>query len=300
MGFRKNMHFNVLLISWFFIIGAAIGSFLNVVVYRLPKKENLIYPPSHCPSCAHRIRWYDNIPIISWLVLRGRCRDCGAAISVRYPLVEFITGAMFALLTMTEFCFNAVNCPVTLSNNAGQAISNCAGPLQLYEILLYHLLLLSTLLVAALMEIDRQQVSWRVFAPALAVGIIAPLACPYLRPMHAWNSLPFYISDIVDSGLAVASGGIFAYLAWRFQKKEPSVGLGWGLFCLGIFLGWQSVIVLALLMFLIGLALWFFARRRKRSSESWPKSVWLFAASFAWLLLWPTLINTFVSGVLQK
>jgi leader peptidase (prepilin peptidase) / N-methyltransferase len=78
------------------LLGAAIGSFLNVVIYRLPRGESLVSPPSRCPSCEAPIAPYDNIPVISWLLLRGRCRNCGAAISPRYPLVEALTAASFA------------------------------------------------------------------------------------------------------------------------------------------------------------------------------------------------------------
>lgn len=81
-----------------FVFGALIGSFLNVVVWRVPQGLSVVRPPSACPSCGHEIAWYDNIPIVSWLVLRARCRSCGAHISVRYPLVEAGTGLAFALV----------------------------------------------------------------------------------------------------------------------------------------------------------------------------------------------------------
>jgi leader peptidase (prepilin peptidase)/N-methyltransferase len=77
-------------------LGAVIGSFLNVVVYRLPRAESLVTPGSRCPSCEHAIAPYDNVPVVSWLLLRGRCRHCGARISPRYPLVELITAVAFA------------------------------------------------------------------------------------------------------------------------------------------------------------------------------------------------------------
>ena len=78
------------------VLGAIIGSFLNVVVWRLPRGESLASPPSRCPSCGNRIAPYDNVPVVSWLLLRGRCRHCGARISPRYPLVELLTAAAFA------------------------------------------------------------------------------------------------------------------------------------------------------------------------------------------------------------
>jgi leader peptidase (prepilin peptidase) / N-methyltransferase len=77
-------------------VGALLGSFLNVVIWRLPRKESLVTPGSHCPSCEHEIAPYDNVPVVSWLVLRGRCRYCGARISPRYPLVELLTAVAFA------------------------------------------------------------------------------------------------------------------------------------------------------------------------------------------------------------
>jgi leader peptidase (prepilin peptidase) / N-methyltransferase len=76
------------------VLGAIVGSFLNVVAYRLPRRESLITPASHCPSCGTPVKPYDNVPVLSWLLLRGHCRSCGGAISVRYPLVEATTAAL--------------------------------------------------------------------------------------------------------------------------------------------------------------------------------------------------------------
>src|SRR5688572_9738774 len=78
------------------VFGAIIGSFLNVVIWRLPRGENLAKPPSACPSCGVQIKPYDNIPILSWLILRGKCRNCGAKISARYPFVEALTAFLLA------------------------------------------------------------------------------------------------------------------------------------------------------------------------------------------------------------
>ncbi|MDQ1697873.1 MAG: leader peptidase (prepilin peptidase) / N-methyltransferase, partial [Frankiaceae bacterium] len=80
------------------LLGLAIGSFLNVVIWRVPRSESVVRPPSHCPSCDAEISPRDNIPVLSWLILRGRCRHCGQPISRRYPLVELTTGVLFALL----------------------------------------------------------------------------------------------------------------------------------------------------------------------------------------------------------
>ncbi|GEL93481.1 prepilin peptidase [Cellulomonas composti] len=81
------------------LLGLAIGSFLNVVVWRVPRGESVVHPPSACPRCGHAIRRRDNVPVVSWLLLRARCRDCGEPISARYPAVEATTGALFGLAT---------------------------------------------------------------------------------------------------------------------------------------------------------------------------------------------------------
>lgn len=90
--------YDILLQVWWFVLGAVLGSFLNVVIYRLPRRESLIWPGSHCPKCGHLIRWYDNIPILSWLLLQGRCRDCSAPISARYPVIEALAALTVGLI----------------------------------------------------------------------------------------------------------------------------------------------------------------------------------------------------------
>ncbi len=88
----------LLIVAFAALLGLAVGSFLNVVVWRTPRGESLVSPASACPGCGHAIRRRDNVPVLSWLVLRGRCRDCGMRISARYPLVEAATGVIFALI----------------------------------------------------------------------------------------------------------------------------------------------------------------------------------------------------------
>jgi leader peptidase (prepilin peptidase)/N-methyltransferase len=100
---------SMVLTLWFVIFGGCIGSFLNVLVYRLPRRESLVHPPSHCPRCKHLIRWYDNLPVFGWIKLRGKCRDCRSPISVRYPCVEgfcaVLFGGVFVLLDQMGLSF---------------------------------------------------------------------------------------------------------------------------------------------------------------------------------------------------
>ena len=85
------------------VLGLCVGSFLNVVVYRLPRGENLNHPGSHCPSCDHAVRPYDNVPVVSWLLLRGKCRDCGNPISARYPALEALTAALWVAVVAAKW-----------------------------------------------------------------------------------------------------------------------------------------------------------------------------------------------------
>src|SRR5687768_13805457 len=80
------------------VLGACIGSFLNVVIYRLPLGQSVVSPPSRCPNCSYRLKWYDNLPIIGWVLLGGRCRQCKNPISIQYPIVELITAVLFIIV----------------------------------------------------------------------------------------------------------------------------------------------------------------------------------------------------------
>lgn len=80
---------------WLIMFGACVGSFTNVVVWRLPRQESVVHPGSHCPRCGHAVRWHDNVPVLGWVLLAGRCRDCSAPISWRYPLVESLSALLW-------------------------------------------------------------------------------------------------------------------------------------------------------------------------------------------------------------
>src|SRR5436309_15691742 len=82
------------------VVGLVVGSFLNVVIHRVPRGQSVVRPRSHCPGCGNGIRPRDEIPVVSWLLLRGRCRDCGAGISARYPLIELLTAVVFVALAL--------------------------------------------------------------------------------------------------------------------------------------------------------------------------------------------------------
>ncbi|MDZ7616674.1 MAG: prepilin peptidase [Patescibacteria group bacterium] len=99
------------IVVWLSVLGAVLGSFFNVVVYRVPRGGSLIDPPSQCPKCKHPIRWRDNVPMLSWLLLRGRCRDCGIPISARYPIIEATCFLSFLTLAILECGLQGINLP---------------------------------------------------------------------------------------------------------------------------------------------------------------------------------------------
>ncbi len=131
-----------LLVAFWFAVGGIIGSFLNVVIYRLPQGLSLVHPPSRCPACGRGIRWHDNVPVLGWLWLRGKCRDCGVKISPRYPLVELFVGLMFAAVAYVDLV-----APQRVSGNSpdlGKSLLN----------LLVHTAVLCPLFAAAMIEHD--------------------------------------------------------------------------------------------------------------------------------------------------
>ena len=143
------------------ILGLLFGSFLNVVVWRVPRGESLSHPASHCPNCDHPIRPWDNIPLLSWVILRGKCRDCSAPIAVRYPLVEAGTGAFFALVAWWAVTTVALG---TFDSTAATVATLLALAAYLY---------LAAISVAlALIDLDTQRLPDVIVLPAYIVGAV--------------------------------------------------------------------------------------------------------------------------------
>jgi len=144
---------------WLGFIGACIGSFLNVVAYRMPRDMSIVWKPSHCPRCGHNIRARDNVPVFGWLLLRGRCRDCGAPISPRYAIVEAAMGAAFFLLAYVELFTGGANLPGGPFTETASAWNTVWNPdWTMLRIYIYHGVLLSVLMAMLLIDQDRQQI----------------------------------------------------------------------------------------------------------------------------------------------
>jgi prepilin signal peptidase PulO-like enzyme (type II secretory pathway) len=279
-----------MIVVWLLVLGAVIGSFLNVVVWRLPQGGSLIEPPSHCPKCKHPIRWYDNVPVVGWFLLRGRCRDCRAPISFRYPLVEALCAAAFFLLALLECALGGVNLPQRPVLAGADIVVVGWSSRQLYGIFLFHALLWCTILAGGLIEIDGNRPGWRVYAPALTLATVAGMAFPWLHPVPAWQGIRHAWSGPVDTAAGVAAGAALGWLLSRMELPPRRQGVFLGFTCLGLVLGWQAAVGLAVVtllwqLFAYGLGRWWpvFARI--------PTSLTLVATSLLWIAGWAHLVH---------
>ena len=198
-----------------FMIGLCVGSFLNVCIYRLPLKQSVVWPGSRCPGCGHELAWFDNIPVASYVILRGRCRSCRVPISVRYPIVEALTAAIF-LWHWTVF-----------------------GPTPL---LLVRLLFACALIVLFAIDLDHQILPDVITLPGIIVGVI----CSVFVPPGLLMSL---------AGMLLGGGLLWAISeAWFRLRKVEAMGFGdvKMLAMVGAFLGVKLVMVTFVLGSMIG------------------------------------------------
>lgn len=209
---------------WLAALGGCVGSFLNVVVYRLPAGKSLVRPGSHCPRCGHAIRWYDNVPVFGWFLLGGRCRDCREPIAFRYPLIEAVTAALFFGLAWVELLSGGANLPPSLVVDKALTVHQVFTPWEAADLVwvyVGHLLLLCTLLAAALIQYDGHRIPKSLFVPALIVGVVAPFVSPGKHP------------GIMFAGDPDKIAGISAFIAMFFLFRQTTAGL-----VVGWILGW--------------------------------------------------------------
>jgi len=212
-------------LPWFlplmvFLLGACVGSFLNVCIYRIPAGRSVIFPGSHC-GCGAPIAWYDNIPIVTWLLRRGRARCCGRRFSVRYPLVEAGTAGLFlaAWLVLPPL------------------VALCAW------------VLIGLLVVAALIDLDHTYIPDRCSIGGVLIGVTLAMAVPALHG-HVDPQMPFFVLSF-RSGVAAVVGVLVgsAVILWIGILAEVVLrreAMGFGdvklLGCLGAFLGWEGAL----------------------------------------------------------
>ncbi len=200
------------LIIFIFAFGACVGSFLNVVIYRMPRGESIAFPSSHCPKCGRGIRWYDNLPIISWLALRGRCRHCGVKISPQYILVEAFTGMMVVTLYLCYFTLIVRRLGYGPENRlvGDQLFFGDAWPM-----FIAHAAMLCGLLACAAVDIKHYVVPLPVM---WVVALIGAAAAAY-RP-HGF--LPPASAEVTAMSLAAGVGLLVSLLAIEKGWLTPS------------------------------------------------------------------------------
>ena len=192
---------DVMLIIFLFAFGACVGSFLNVLIYRLPREQSIVFPPSHCPRCGEPIKWYDNIPIVSWLLLRGRCRSCGGRISPRYILIELLTGLLVAGLYVCYFVLHARRELGALGRD--------------WPVFTAHVVLLCGLLACSAVDIELFIVPLPVMWFCAAVGIAAAA----YRPHPIMPTVPVPLSA---AALGAAIGLIIAKVLLHYGYIQES------------------------------------------------------------------------------
>lgn len=173
---------------WFVAVGASIGSFLNVVAYRLPLGR-YIGGHSGCPYCHSAIQGSDNVPVLAWIKLRGRCRNCRLPISIQYPLVEFAVALLFLLVFVTEFSTNGANLPGTRGNIMGSGLMRVAVTSQLVLRIVTYCIALSGLIAAALIAVKSRIVPLKLYIWSIAPLVLATVIQPDVIVVR-WRDAP--------------------------------------------------------------------------------------------------------------
>ena len=252
-----------MLLNYFvFIFGAVVGSFLNVCIFRLPAKTSIIKPLSQCPHCHHPIRFYDNIPIISFIVLRGKCRDCDGKISWRYPLVELIT-AVLSLLLFLQF-------GLTLR-------------------FLIFFIFTAVLIVITFIDLDHQIIPDVLTLPGIPIFFLLAIfvvKIPWLEALI---------------GLLIGGGVLFA-IAFVYELLTKREGMGGGdiklLAMIGGFLGWKSLIFILLFSSFSGAIVGIAAMIIKKQDMKYavPFGPFLSAAAVAYLFWGNAFMRVLILG----
>jgi leader peptidase (prepilin peptidase)/N-methyltransferase len=241
----------VILIPTLFFLGAVLGSFANVVIYRMPRGESVAWPGSHCQSCKKPVRWYNNVPIFAWFWLRGKCAECGARFSIRYPIVELIMALLFAA--------------------AGYVL----GPTwTLVEALLF----IFGVVTASFIDIDHMILPDKFTLSGIVIGLIGAALNPERPFMDA------LIGAFFGAGFLWA----IAYLYYVFRNREGMGGgdiklLGW----IGAVLGWKAIPVVILVSSLLGsiVGISLAARTKGGMQQPIPFGPYLAGAALIYLLL---------------
>ena len=289
-----------LFVVWFFAVGASIGSFLNVVAGRMAHGKS-IHGSSCCPYCSARIKGWDIVPILGWLMLGGRCRNCRAAISPRYPFMEALTGGMFLLLLFVELLSGCANIPFTRDYYHDGFVWIIFYPkwdvLGMYG---YHMLLLCFLLVVSMMEWERVRIPLRLLLTGIILGALFPAIWPGLHPVAWIMPRPDWIEpwpwlERIDTTLIglVAGAGVGAVLNTaarsliRADKPRSLVATSEGasMLLVGVYLGWQAALSVAAFAAVFRMLAVLLAYRWPRIANL-PSGGWILLATVLHICFW--------------
>lgn len=236
---------DLVVIGLLLMIGGNLGSFLNVVVHRLPRGESVVHGGSHCPSCGSAIRWHDNVPVLGWLLLRGRCRDCGAMISARYPLVEAIGAVVLGGVAAAELLSGGRTLPGPAFGVGRPGADNLLlrpDPL-LIAVAVLHGWLLFNLLLGAAVEADGRVVPTRYSRTAIGITLAVVVGWNALLPVGVGIEGPAWMASGPGRGLLIAACGL---ACGAVVGATSTVAGRQGLMLIGVTLGWQAAATIAL------------------------------------------------------
>ena len=265
------------------IFGAIIGSFLNVVIHRVPNEESIVFPNSRCPSCGAVIAFYDNIPVLSYLLLGAKCRGCKQHISFRYPAVELLTAALF----------------VAVAWHDGMGVR-----------LPFDLVFVSALLALVFIDAEHMILPNVITYPGIVFAVVARLAIPFLTRTPHFDDLPSLINGpfegmpiwVASLGGAVigalAGGGSLWLMGWIWERLRGVEAMGLGdvkmMFMVGAYLGWRLTILTIFVGVLTGsiVGVLMMARQRERNMQMLlPFGIFLGLGAIASLLFGSQVVN---------
>jgi leader peptidase (prepilin peptidase) / N-methyltransferase len=270
------------------LFGSIIGSFLNVVVFRVPLKRSIVSPPSACPTCGTAIKGYDNIPVLSWLVLRGKCRSCASRISARYPLVELGTGLFFAAVAVW---FGVSG--VSTGSTTGLGSTTAAGIVAWILALVAFLYLAAISVVLALIDLDTHTLPNRIVLPSYVVGVVL---------LGAASVSSGDYPALLRAGIGMAA----LWLAYLAMALAYPGGMGFGdvklAGVLGLYLawvGWGALAVGAFAAFLLGglFSIGLIIARKAGRKSGIPFGPWMLAGAWVGIFFGESIASGYLALV---
>jgi len=244
-----------------FILGLTVGSFSNVCICRIPKNESIVFPASHCPKCRSKIKPVDNIPLLSYILLKGRCRNCKSKISIQYPIVELLTGLIYLIIYLAY----------GLSTQT-----------------LIYIILSSALVIIAFIDLQKQIVPDVISLPGIVIGFIISFFVPYITFVNSG------LGVIVGGGIILIIGMAGSVI---FKKEAMGGGDVKLAAMIGAFLGWRYIIISLFLGFFLGAlaGIILIISKIKSREDTVPFGPFIVLGSFI-TLLWGEKIITWYIG----